>query len=329
MPASPRFADLSPVILAGGSGTRLWPLSRRRFPKHLIALGGDDTLLQATAKRVLATAAPAHVLTLGAVDQADLLQNQLALVDRALVEGLVLEPAARNTAAACATAALVAVERFGGAQLLWICAADHLMGDPAALFDALGEAAAVARAGDLVTFGIEPGYPEPGFGYIQVGEGLPGNHAVYRVRRFVEKPLPAVAEAMLEAGGHLWNSGMFVFRADRFLEELAEHAPDILQQTRDAVARGSGRPFVPGASYADIRSEPVDKAVMEVSRHIAVVPCDPQWSDVGSWHAVWEVSDKDGGGNAVIGDGWALESRDCLVMAGDRLVAAVGVENLA
>ena len=328
--ASPTaFSDLSPVILAGGSGTRLWPLSRRRFPKHLIALGGDDTLLQATAKRVLAAASADRILTVGAVDQAALLQTQLAAVDPALVGGLVLEPAARNTAAACAAAALLAVERFGGEQLLWICAADHLMGDPAALLLALGHAAKAARAGDLVTFGIEPAYPEPGFGYIQVGDGIAGSSSVYRVRRFVEKPLPAVAEQMLAEGGHLWNSGMFVFRADRFLEEMAIHAPAILEATRAAVRAGGGEPFTPGDGYAAIPSEPVDKAVMEVSQRIAVVPCDPQWSDVGSWHAVWEVTAKDAGGNAIVGDGWVESSRDCLLLANERLVAAVGVKDLA
>ncbi len=327
--ASPAaFSDLSPVILAGGSGTRLWPLSRRRFPKHLIALGGDDTLLQATAKRVLAAAPADRVLTVGAVDQAALLEAQLATVDPALAPGLVLEPAARNTAAACAAAALLAAERFGGEQLLWVCAADHLMGDPAALLQALGHAAKAARAGDLVTFGIEPAYPEPGFGYIQVGDGIAGS-SVHRVRRFVEKPLPAVAERMLAEGGHLWNSGMFVFRADRFLEEMEAHAPAILEATRAAVDAGGGQPFVPGDGYGAIPSEPVDKAVMEVSSRIAVVPCDPEWSDVGSWHAVWEVTPKDAGGNAVVGDGWVEASRDCLVMAGERLVAAVGVRDLA
>ncbi|MEO1090140.1 MAG: sugar phosphate nucleotidyltransferase [Pseudomonadota bacterium] len=323
------FTDLSPVILAGGSGTRLWPLSRRRFPKHLIGLDSDRTLLQTTADRVLRTAPPGSVFTLGAVDQSALLQAQLAAVDPALVRGLVLEPAARNTAAACATAALVAQEHFGPDQLLWVCAADHLMTMPDALYTALALAAAAARTGRIVTFGIEPAYPEPGFGYIATGAPLAETPGVSEVARFVEKPDVAAAQAMIEAGGHLWNSGMFVFRAGTFLDELARHAPDIHEATVAAVAGGGGAPFVPGASYGGVPSAPVDTAVMERSDRIAVVPCDPGWSDVGSWHAVWEVSPKDASGNAVLGDGWVQGAQDCLLVARDRLVAAVGVRDLA
>ena len=320
--------DLTPVILAGGSGTRLWPMSRRTFPKHLIALTGERTLLQQCAERVTRVAPAAHTLTIGAVDQGDLIAHQLGALDAAFNDGLILEPAARNTAAACAAAALYARARFGADQILWICAADHVMGDVDALLAAVAEAAEVATTGRLVTFGIEPSHPEPGFGYIKVGARL-GGGAAHEVARFVEKPEREVARAMLEEGGHLWNSGMFVFRAGDFLAEFEAHAPDILSATRAAMGEATGRPLVPGASYGTIRSAPVDKAVMEVSERIAVVPCEPRWSDVGSWRAVWETLARDGAGNATRGDVLLEGAENCLVIGDGRLVAAVGVRDLA
>ncbi len=327
--SEPRRADLSPVILAGGSGTRLWPLSRRTHPKHLIALTGTRTLIQLCADRALAVASPERVITVGAVDQGRLIAAQLAAVDPTLPEGLILEPAARNTAAACCAAALAVRDRFGGAQILWVCAADHLMAAPDELYAAVGQAMEAAADGRLVTFGIEPGYPEPGFGYIEVGAPLAAGSAVRDVARFVEKPERSVAEAMLAAGGHLWNSGMFVFRADSFLEELATHAPSIVEATTAAMAAGGGLPFVPSDAYGAIPSAPVDKAVMEVSAKVAVVPCDPHWSDVGSWRAVWETLPQDAAGNATSGDVLVEGAERCLVLGGERLVAAVGVRDLA
>ncbi len=324
-----RDPRLSPVILAGGSGTRLWPMSRRTYPKHLIALAGARTLLQQCAERALGVAAAERVLTVGAVDQAGLLEAQLGDVDPALRAGLLLEPAARNTAAACAAAALHATDRFGPDQVLWVCAADHVMGDVEALYDALAPAVEAARDGRLVTFGISPTHPEPGFGYIRTGGVLADHPAVHDVAAFVEKPPRARAEAMLAAGGHLWNSGMFVFRAGTFLDELAAHAPAILEATRAAVAAAGHTPLTFAAGYADIPSAPVDKAVMEVSRRVAVVPCDPRWSDVGSWRAVWESRPRDARDNAIAGDVVLEDARGCLVIGHDRLVAAVGVEDLA
>jgi len=247
----------------------------------------------------------------------------------ALVDGLLLEPAARNTAAACVAAALHAEARFGLDQVLWICAADHVMGDVAALYAALDEAVAAARDGRLVTFGISPTHPEPGFGYIRVGTPLAGHPGVHGVAAFVEKPVRARAEAMLAAGGHLWNSGMFVFRAGTLIEEMAEHAPDILAATRAAVADAGDAPFTLADAYAAIPSAPIDKAVMEVSERVAVVPCDPHWSDVGSWRAVWESHPHDTLGNATVGEVRLENSRGCLVLGRERLVAAIGVENLA
>ncbi len=321
--------DVSPVILAGGSGTRLWPLSRRTYPKHLIALSGTQTLMQQCADRVLQLARPSRIITVGAADQAGLIGRQLEAVDAGLAEGLILEPAARNTAAACTAAALWAQARFGDDQTLWICAADHVMEDTPALLGAVAIAVEAAAAGHLVTFGIAPAHPEPGFGYIKVGAPLAAVDGALAVQRFVEKPSVEVARAMLDEGGYLWNSGMFVFRVGRFIDELRAHAPDVLAATRAAMAEGGGRPFVPSATYAAIRPAPVDKAVMEVSARVAVVPCDPAWSDVGSWRAVWETLPRDASGNATQGDVVVHGTRDCLVMGRDRLIAAVGVRDLA
>lgn len=327
------YDDLVPVLLAGGSGTRLWPLSRRQFPKHLIGLLEEASLLQTTVDRVLAASHVEKIVTVGAASQAVLLERQLTALDPKLLGGLILEPSARNTAAACAVAAHVAAARFGPATVLWICAADHVMTAPDALYRALAPAIDAARAGNLVTFGIEPSYPEPGFGYIKIGEPWPSIDGCFNVAAFIEKPPRDEAAAMLHAGGHLWNSGMFVFRADRFLEELAIHAPAIAAATEAALDGGlaakTGPWALPAAAYAAIPSQPVDKAVMERSANLAVVPCDPGWSDVGSWHAIWEKAPHDAAGNAAIGDALLIESVNCLVSAQDRLVAVAGQRDLA
>ncbi|HRY24800.1 MAG: mannose-1-phosphate guanylyltransferase/mannose-6-phosphate isomerase [Geminicoccaceae bacterium] len=323
------LADLVPVILAGGSGTRLWPVSRAAFPKHLVELTGESSLLQATASRLLALASPGRFLTVAAAGQAILVRRQLALVDPALATHLLLEPAPRNTAAAVALAALYARDAWGGEALLWICPSDHLIADPAPLRAAVVAGAAAARAGHLVTFGIEPTRPETGFGYIAQGDplDLPG---VRGVRRFVEKPNLSVAEAMLAAGDHLWNSGMFLMRASTILEELEAHAPDILAATRDAMSAAGTVPHtIDPERFGRVPSLPIDKAVMERSQRVAVVPCDPGWSDVGSWQAIWEIMPKDPAGNALRGDVVVAGGRGNLIRAEHRLVAVAGVDDLA
>lgn len=323
------LADLVPVVLAGGSGTRLWPVSRAAFPKHLVELTGESSLLQATASRLVALASPDRFLTVAAAGQAILVRRQLAQVDPVLATHLLLEPAPRNTAAAVTLAALYAREEWGGEALLWVCPSDHLIADPGPLRAAVLAGAAAARAGHLVTFGIEPTRPETGFGYIAQGDPL--EHAGVRaVRRFVEKPERSVAEAMLAAGDHFWNSGMFLMQASTILEELEAHAPDILAATRDAM-----RSMEPNARTIDperfglVPSLPIDKAVMERSSRVAVVPCDPGWSDVGSWQAIWEIMPKDPAGNALRGDVVVAGGRDNLIRAEHRLVTVAGVDDLA
>ncbi|MFL5331935.1 MAG: mannose-1-phosphate guanylyltransferase/mannose-6-phosphate isomerase [Geminicoccaceae bacterium] len=320
-------ANLAPTILAGGSGTRLWPVSRAAFPKHLVELFDEESLLQTTVRRALAVAPPERVITVAAAGQGVLIRRQYQAIDPRLQDNLLLEPSARNTAAAVALACLHAQARFGPETILWVCPSDHLMLDVEALQAALRDAIEAAAQGWLVTFGINPSRAETGFGWIAPAEPLPGTTGVLRVEKFVEKPKPAAAEELLATGTHLWNSGMFVFQAQRMLAELERWAADILTATRAAYPDGAGP--IDAAAYARIRAQPIDKAVMEHSPQVAVVPADPRWSDVGSWHALWELMAKDEAGNARQGDTIALAARDNLIRSEKRLVAVAGVNGLA
>ena len=322
-----------PVILAGGAGTRLWPVSRGTRPKHLASLIGDESLLQQAARRVLARGAAEDVITVGAQAQDFLIRHQLAAVASGLGAHRLLEPMGRNTAPAIALAALHAARRFSAGAVLWVCPSDHLITDPAALYEALEVALPAAAAGQLVTFGIAPTRPETEYGYIGVGRPLAATPGVRAVQRFVEKPARSAAEALIAEGGYLWNSGMFLFRADRILAELKTHAPPILEAVEHAFAAlresSPGSFEVPEDRYAAVPAAPIDKAVMEHAERIAVVPCDPGWSDLGSWHALWEQLPKDQAGNAIRGDAFLDASENCLVHAEGRLVACAGVRDLA
>jgi mannose-1-phosphate guanylyltransferase/mannose-6-phosphate isomerase len=320
-----------PVILVGGAGTRLWPVSRATLPKPLAPLIGGESLLQQTARRVSACAPPERVVTVGARTHDFLVRRQLAEVAPQLGAHRLLEPCGRNTAAAIALAALYAGHRLAPDDVLWVCPSDHLVADPALLRRAVEQALPVAEAGELVTFGITPTRPETGYGYIRAGAPLAA--AVRRVARFVEKPERAVAERLLAEGDWYWNSGIFLFRADRILAELGAHAPGILQAVERAYAALSPAPGggfeVSQASYDAVPAAPIDKAVMERAERIAVLPCDPGWSDLGSWQALWEQLPRDAAGNAVRGQAFLDTSADCLIHAESRLVACAGVRDLA
>jgi mannose-1-phosphate guanylyltransferase/mannose-6-phosphate isomerase len=327
------MTPLIPVILAGGAGTRLWPVSRGTRPKHLARLTGEESLLQQAARRAMGRAAPEHVVTVGAQPEDFLVKRQLGAVAPGLGAHRLLEPTGRNTAAAVALAALYAARRFSPAAAIWVCPSDHAVADPETLYGALDVALPAAAAGHLVTFGIAPTRPETGYGYIKTGAPLSANPRVLEVGRFVEKPERAAAQAMIDEGGHLWNSGMFLFRADRILAELGLHAPQILQGVEHAFAASREAPGggfeVPEDRYAAVPAAPIDKAVMEHASRIAVVPCDPGWSDLGSWQALWEQLPKDSAGNATRGDVLLDGSERCLVHAERRLVACAGVRDLA
>jgi mannose-1-phosphate guanylyltransferase len=312
-----------PVILSGGSGTRLWPMSRPERPKQLLALTARETMLQLTAARAYGDDFAAPIVVANAA-HADEVEAQLAGVGAA-PQALILEPAGRNTAPAIALAAIAADPH---APLL-VMPSDHVIADREAFHQAIHAALPLVEDGWLVTFGITPDTPETGYGYIKVGEAIaPG---VHRVDRFVEKPRRDVAEAMLAAGDHAWNGGIFLFRADMFLQALGSFVPEILGATQEAMAdatREGTRIYPQPDAFAASPSDSIDYAVMEKASRVAVVPVAMGWSDVGSWDALHAISDGDDGGNVVSGDVVVLDSRNCLVRSDGARVAMVGVEDL-
>lgn len=314
-----------PVILSGGSGTRLWPMSRPELPKQFLALTAEETMLQLTARR---TAAPerfdAPIVVANAM-HADEIEGQLAVAGTR-AQALILEPMGRNTAPAIALAALAASDP---AAPLLVMPSDHVIADLDAFHAAVHRALPLVEDGWLVTFGITPDAPETGYGYIQVGEPLA--EGVHRVARFVEKPPRDVAEAMVASGDHAWNGGIFLFRADMFLGALSVHAPDMLhavQQSMASARREGDRIWPERDAFAASPSDSIDYAVMEKAERVAVVPVAMGWSDVGSWDALHAISDCDEGGNVCRGDVVAIDTRGCLVRAEGKRVALVGVEDL-
>lgn len=320
-------APIVPVILSGGTGTRLWPLSREGYPKQFWPLASSRTMLQETAARASGPGFAPPMVVCGEAHRF-LVAEQLreAGLDEARI---VLEPAARNSAAAIAAAAVLVGEDRPDA-VLWIMAADAAIADVPALLAALMPAAAAARAGRIATFGIRPTKPETGYGYIEAGADLPGTDGARAVARFLEKPDAATAVRLVEGGQHLWNSGMFVATAGTLLAELAAHAPDVLAAARAGVAEAArDLGFVRlGAAFAGAPSISIDHAVMERTALAAVVPCDPGWSDVGSWDALWDIAAKDADGNATAGPVTVLGSRNCYVRSEGILAAVVGLQDV-
>lgn len=317
---------LLPVIMAGGSGTRLWPLSRTLYPKQFLTLTGSNSMLQDTVARLQELENKAPILICN--------EEHRFIVAEQLRQrhfehgGIILEPAGRNTAPAIALAALHATAQ-GDDPLLLVLAADHVIQNQANFIQAVQQAIPQAAAGKLVTFGIVPHAPETGYGYIR--QGKPVSAEAYQVAAFVEKPDLATAEAYLASKEYYWNSGMFMFRASRYLEELAAHRPDILAACRQAM-QGVHHDLdflrLNEAAFLACPDDSIDYAVMEKTKDAVVVPMDAQWSDVGSWSALWEVNDKDQDGNAIRGDVLTTQTRNSYIYAQHKLVSTVGVDDL-
>ena len=323
----PLFTSITPVILSGGSGTRLWPMSRPERPKQMLALTADETMLQLTAMRTMGELFDSPIVVANA-RHANLVDEQLDHIG-ADAQAVILEPLARNTAPAIALAALAAES----ASALLVMPSDHVIADISAFHAAIHAALPLVAAGWLVTFGIAPDAPETGYGWIKVGEEIAGG--VHRVTNFVEKPPQDKAEAMLAAGDHTWNGGIFLFRADTYLDALATYAPAMLAACQLAMskARREGKRIFPDVeAFAGSPDNSIDYAVMEKAERVAVVPVSMGWNDVGSWDALHAISDLDTAGNAhwsgTGGEVIAIETTNCLVRTDGVRVAIVGVDDL-
>lgn len=321
---------LHPVILSGGSGARLWPVSRSGHPKQLQSLVGDRSLFQATVLRCRDSRifAPPIILCNAAHHAAVVRQLEETGVSPAR---LVIEPVGRNTAPAVTVAALCLADRAPD-DLMLVLPSDHVIGRPQALLDGIAVGEAAARSGRLVTFGIEPDRIETGFGHILPGTGIEGSPGCSDVLRFLEKPDRATAEGLVASGAWLWNSGMFLFRAGAWLEAVDRFAPAVSRWCREAM-----RSPLPAGSAIEPDGDPfgrspaisVDSAVLEKTDQAAVVPIDPGWRDAGSWSALWQAGCRDPDGNVTAGDVILHEVRNSLVHADSRLVAVAGAQGLA
>lgn len=323
-------AAIHPVVLSGGSGTRLWPMSRASYPKQLLPLLSSRSMLQDTVTRFAGRDGFAPPLLVGNGEHRFVIAEQV----RALgVEpaAILLEPVGRNTAPAAAAAARFLLDGDPDAIMV-LLPADHAIADAEAFRAAVAQAADVAKEGHLVTFGIVARGPDTGYGYIKRGAPLAGaDDGCFAVERFVEKPDAATAVRYLASGNYSWNSGIFVFRADRYLEELAARRPEIVARCDRAVAearRDLDFLRLDEENFAACESVSIDYAVMEHTERAAVIPVDVGWSDVGSWSALWEIGEHDGEGNRLVGDVLARDVKNSYLRAERRLVAALGVEDV-
>lgn len=324
-----RPKPIHPVILSGGVGSRLWPLSREAYPKQLLPLVSERSLLQETARRLSDSADYAPPVIVCNQEHRFVVADELGKAGIAAAE-ILLEPVGRNTAPAIAVAALKLAERDPDAVLA-VQPSDHVIGDVEAFRKAIGRAAALAARGYLVSFGVVPTRAHAGYGYIRRGEPLDGAEGAHRVAAFVEKPRPAAAERYLAEGGYFWNAGIFVFTARTLLAELGRHAPELVARCRRALE--DGRPDLgffrlEPEAFAANDAISLDYALMEKTDRAAMIPLEVGWSDLGSWNALYELEAKDDANSVLVGDVVAVDAADSYVRAEHRLVAALGVENL-
>ncbi|OUS01190.1 mannose-1-phosphate guanylyltransferase/mannose-6-phosphate isomerase [Gammaproteobacteria bacterium 54_18_T64] len=319
-----------PVVLSGGSGSRLWPLSRAHYPKQFIPLASEQTMLQETLGRLQGLSAEAlSPLVICNEQHRFMVAEQLRELD-VLAKGILLEPVGRNTAPAVALAALAAAPD----EILLVLPADHVINDIGAFHSAIELACREAEKGALVTFGVVPTSAQTGYGYIQAaseGVASEGGLVAQRIQQFVEKPDLATAQAYVDSGDYYWNSGMFAFKAGRYLEELARFQPDMLNACRaafDGARVDMDFTRLDKAAFSACPDDSIDYAVMEKTDNAVVIPLDAGWSDIGSWSALWDISAKDEQGNSCKGDVLAVDTHDSYLHSNGRLLATVGIKDL-